>query len=251
MRLKEERQRYIVDALRLEGKVLSADLIARLGVSEDTIRRDLGELAEVGVLQRVHGGALPRPPSVPYDLRDRADDAAKEAIAEAASRLLRDGQIIFMDSGTTVLAVARRLPPELRATVMTNSVPVAAALSHHVGVDVQVVGGHLKKEAQALIGVPAVEALRAVRADVCLLGVCSLHAEVGISVPDPEEAHVKRAMVRNAAEVVAVTGAEKLGTAEPYVVAPLSALTHIVTDHSAEDSILAPYRERGITVIQI
>jgi len=249
--LKEERHAHIADLLRREGKVLSAPLAARLDVSEDTIRRDLDELAAAGTVQRVHGGALPRLPPVPYDERDGAGGAVKGAIAAAAADLARDGQLIVMDSGTTVLAVARRLPPALRATVLTNSVPVAAVLAHHPAVDVRMVGGYLKKEAQALVGVPAVEALRAVRADLCYLGICSLHPEVGISVPDDEEAHMKRAMVQNAAGVVAVTGSEKIGAAERYVVGPPRALTHLVTDHSVDDAALAPFRDHGITVIQV
>ena len=149
-----------------------------------------------------------------------------------------------------MLAVARRLSPTLRATVLTNSVPVAAVLAYHPTVDVRMVGGSLKKEAQALVGVPAVEALRAVRADLCYLGICSLHPEVGISVPDDDEAQVKRAMIQSAAEVVGVVGSEKLGAADRYVVGPIRALTQLVTDRAADDVVLAPFRDQGITVIQ-
>ncbi len=129
--LKEERQQAIIELLRRDGKVLAADLITRLNVSEDTIRRDLNELAEAGILQRVHGGALPRSPSLPYEQRVRETDAAKRAIAETAARLIHEGQVVFMDSGSTVLEVVAYLPTSLRATIVTNSLPVAAALIHH------------------------------------------------------------------------------------------------------------------------
>ena len=180
-------------------------------LQSDTARRGLGELAAARVLQRVHGGALPRPPSIPYMLRDNEGDMVKQAIAEVTAGLVRDGQVIVMDSGTTVLAVARCLPAALRATVITNSVPLAAILAQHPTVEVRVVGGTLSKAAQALLGVPAVEVLGWVRADLCLLGVCSLHPEAGISVPDIEEAYVKRAMLGHATAVVAVAGTEELG----------------------------------------
>ena len=248
--LKEERQRYVIQMLRQEGRVSAVELSERLGVSVDTVRRDLDELAGAGALQRVHGGALPRPPSAPFDLRDREADQAKAAIAAAAVGLLRDGQVIVMDSGTTVLAVARRLPPDLRATVITTSIPVAAVLAHHPTVEVRMTGGILSKDAQALVGVAAVEALGLVRADLCLLGICSLHPTAGISDADPEEVYVKRAMVRNAGSVVAMAGAEKIGTAEHYVVAPVSELTHLVTDRSVPDTVLAPYRGIGVTIVQ-
>lgn len=113
-----------------------------------------------------------------------------------------------------------------------------------------VIGGRLYKESLATVGAATVEALSMVRADICMVGVCSLHPEVGISVLDPEEAHVKRAMIAGAAEVVAVADGEKLGTAAPYVVGPLTALTHLVTEANVPDEALAPYRARGITVLQ-
>jgi DeoR/GlpR family transcriptional regulator of sugar metabolism len=248
--LKEERQQTIIHLLRRDGKVLAADLIARLNVSEDTIRRDLNDLSEAGILQRVHGGALPRAPSSSYEQRVREIDASKRAMAEAAAGLIHDGQVIIMDSGTTILEVVAHLPPTLSATIVTNSVPVAAALVHHPGVEVDVLGGRLKKDAQAMVGVPVVDALRQIRADLCLLGVCSLHPEIGISMPDREEAYIKRAMIEQAAEVVAVAEAAKLGTAASYVIGPLSSLTYLVTDASIEQGELAPYEERGVVVMR-
>jgi DeoR/GlpR family transcriptional regulator of sugar metabolism len=133
---------------------------------------------------------------------------------------------------------------------VTNSVPVAAALIYHPEIEVQVLGGRLKKDAQAMVGVPVVEALRQLRADLCVLGVCSLHPDIGISMLDVEEAYVKRAMIEQAAEVVAVAAAAKLGTAAPYVIGPLSALTYLVTDGSIEQQVLAPYQEQGIIVVR-
>ena len=248
--LKEERQQAIIELLRRDGKVLAADLITRLYVSEDTVRRDLNDLAEAGILQRVHGGALPRSPSLPYEQRVRETDAAKRAMAHAAARLIHEKQVVFMDSGSTVLEVVAYLPTSLRATIVTNSLPVAAALIHHTEIEVQVLGGRLKKDAQAMVGVPVVEALRHLRADLCVLGVCSLHPDIGISMLDAEEAYVKRAMIEQAAEVVAMAGAAKLGTAAPYVIGPITALTYLVTDASIEQRVLVPYQERGIIVVR-
>ena len=128
--------------------------------------------------------------------------------------------MILLDAGTTTLEVARHLPPELRATVITNSPPIAVALAEHPSVEVTVLGGVLDKDAHALVGAATIEALRAVRADVLMLGVCSLHPEIGITVLDLEESYVKRAMIANAAEVVAVSSADKLGSAATYVVGP-------------------------------
>ena len=111
-------------------------------------------------------------------------------------------------------------------------------------------GGRLSKEAVACVGAATVEAIEAVRADVCVLGVCSVHPDVGLTIDDLEERYVKRAMIDNAAEVVAVAASEKLGTAATYVVAPLSELTHLVTEASVEEERLAPYRAAGVEVIR-
>src|ERR687895_181160 len=232
--LTEERRDLILERLQRDGKVVAADLSAELEVSPDTVRRDLRELDEAGLLRRVHGGALPAAVGDrPYRIRLEQAPKAKAAIARATSRLFRHGQVILLDSGTTTLEVARAMPPELEATVITNCPPIAVALADHPKVEVSVLGGMLAKEAHALVGAATGEALRSVRADVLVLGVCSLHPEIGITVMELEESYVKRAMIANAAEVVAVSAAEKLGSAAPYVIAPLEELTYLVTDESA------------------
>jgi DeoR/GlpR family transcriptional regulator of sugar metabolism len=248
--LTEERRQLILERLRSDGKVVAAELSSSLAVSPDTVRRDLGELAEAGLLRRVHGGALPATVGArPYSVRRRQAPVAKAAIARATSGLLRSGQVIMLDAGTTTLEVARHLPPELDATVITNSPPIAVALAEHPKVDVTVLGGMLEKDAQALVGAATIEALRSLRADVLVLGVCSLHPEVGITVTELEESYVKRAMIANAAEVIAVSSADKLGSAAPYVVGPLDELTHLVTERSCAAEQLAPYRALGIEVV--
>ncbi len=249
--LTAERKRYILEELGRHGKVLAHELSESLGVSEDTIRRDLRDLAADGLLQRVHGGALPSSPaSVPYATRVQQAPQAKLAIARAAAQLVRSGQVVLLDGGTTNLQVAQHLPPDLHATVITHSPPIAVALAEHPRIEVVLLGGRLYKDAQVAVGAATVEELRSVRADVYMLGVSSLHPEVGISTQDLEEAHVKRAMIMSAGEVVALAFAEKLGTAAPYIVAPLTEITHLVTDTSVPDETLAPYRDLGITVIQ-
>jgi DeoR/GlpR family transcriptional regulator of sugar metabolism len=248
--LTEERRRLILDRLESDGKVVASELSASLAVSPDTVRRDLRELADAGLLQRVHGGALPAAVGArPYADRLEQSPEAKTAIARATARLLRHGQVIVLDSGTTTLEVARQLPPQLEATMITNSPPIAVALAEHPRVDVTVVGGMLAKDAQALVGAATVEALSSVRADVLVLGVCSVHPEIGITVLDLEESYVKRTMIANAAEVVAVSAADKLGSSGPFVIAPLDELTYLVTEESAPSAQLDRFRDAGVDVV--
>ncbi|MDX6380772.1 MAG: hypothetical protein QOI57_1796 [Rubrobacteraceae bacterium] len=249
--LKSERHMLVLDRLEEEGKVLAVDLSASLGVSEDTVRRDLRELAAAGKLQRVHGGALPRPPiPVSYTGRLEHEPEAKSEIAKVATDLVEDGQVVFLDAGTTTLEVARRLPEGLRATVVTNSPPIALALAEHPGVEVIVVGGRLHKESVVAVGAEAVETIRSFRADLCLLGVCGLHPEEGLTTPVYEEVAVKRVMIACASEVAALVSAEKLDTAFPYVVAPLPSVTYLVTDSSVPAESLDAYRQLSVTVLR-
>src|SRR6266566_2793494 len=245
--LTAERRRSIMQTLHHDGKVLASELSKDLNVSEDTIRRDLRELAVAGMLQRVHGGALPiSPATASFTERQQQAAGAKAAIAQAAIQFIRQHQVIILDGGTPPLQVAQHLPYDLRATVITHSPPVASALAEHPEIEVIVIGGKLYKH-----GVVTVEAYSNIRADLCFLGISGLHPEVGISTLDLEEAYVKRAIIASAAEVVALTSAEKLGTAAPYVVGPLSDLTHLVTEDSVSNEVLAPYRVPGITIIRV
>lgn len=248
--LKHERHRMILDRLRADGRVLASSLSTELGVSDDTVRRDLADLAGTGVLQRVHGGAIPTSPiGGPYTAREQQGREAKQAIARAAAALVRDGQAVLFDGGTTARLVAEHLPPGLRATVLTHSPPIAEVLAEHPTVEVVLIGGRLQKASRVAVGAATVEALQMVRADVFVLGVCSVHPEVGLSTWDLEEAHVKRAMIASAAEVIALTTAEKLGTAARYVFGAASDLTHLVTD-STDETLLAPYAALGVTVVR-
>ncbi len=249
--LTAERRRSIVQTLQRDGKVLASELSKTMNVSEDTIRRDLRELATSGVLQRVHGGALPlTPTTASFTVRQQQAPEAKAAIAQAAVQFIRQGQVIILDGGTTPLQVAQHLPHDLRATVITHSPPVALALAEYPEIEVILIGGKLYKHELVTTGAATVEAFRNIRADLCFLGIGSLHPEVGISTLDLEEAYVKRAMIASAAEVVALTSAEKLGTAAPYIVGPISDLTHLVTERSVPAEVLAPYRASGITIVR-
>jgi DeoR/GlpR family transcriptional regulator of sugar metabolism len=226
------------------------DLGPELGVSADTIRRDLRELAELGLLRRVHGGALPRAgDAAPFAARARRAPEAKASIARRAAGLIGDGQVVILDGGTTTVEVARALRPDLRATIVTTSPPVAVALTEHRSVDIAVIGGSLRHDSLVAVGAETVDALRMIRADVVMLGVCGLHPQVGVTANDLEEAQVKRAMIASAAAVVALADHDKLGTAMPVVIAQIDAITQLITDSEADHQTLAPYRHAGIEVL--
>ena len=248
--LTAERRQEILVRVERDGRVVASELVSSLGVSEDTVRRDLRDLAEQGLLHRVHGGALASsPPAASFTQRLEIAHEAKAALAEAALPMLLGARVIVLDGGTTTLEFARRLPLLYDGTVVTNSPPVASSLANHPRAGVMLVGGRLLKESQVAVGAAAVEAFHTVRADICVLGICSLHPDVGVTVPDDEEAYVKRAMIASAGEVIALATADKLRTASPWVVAQLADLDHLVTDGGGE--LTRPYTSAGIDVVAV
>lgn len=249
--LTDERRALILNRLGASGRVLAADLSTELGVSPDTIRRDLRELDELGLLRRVHGGALPRRgDAAPFAVRARRAPEAKASIARRAATMISDGQVVILDGATTTLELARALRDDLRATVVTNSPPVAVELATHPGLEVSVVGGTLRHDQLVTVGAAAVDELRVIRADLVFLGVCGLHPEIGVTTEDLEERPVKAAMIEGAAQVVGLADHDKLGIVMPVVVAPLGVLTTLVTDAEVDEHVLAPYRELGIEVLR-
>jgi DeoR/GlpR family transcriptional regulator of sugar metabolism len=249
--LAAERKQLILNSLAKNGKVLAADLSAQFRVSEDTIRRDLRELASEGLLHRVHGGALPKTHLVPRFTQRTAEAlGAKSAIGAAAAALIQTDQVVIIDGGTTPREVAAHLPPAWRGTVITHSVPTMAAMLEHPHAELVMIGGQLDKFSQVAVGAQTIEAYSHIHADVCIVGLVGLHPDAGLTDQLFEEANVKRWMLAAAAKVVAVATADKLGKVSAYQFAPASTLTHLVTDKSATEEQLAPYRSAGIQVVQ-
>jgi len=250
--LTDERKNKILERLASKGKVLSSDLTQRLGVSEDTIRRDLKDLADAGLLKRVHGGALPVG-QVPfqYDKREKIAVGEKLAIAQAAATYIKNGQIIFIDGGTTTAQIARFLPGDLKATFITYSLPTALRLAEVGSLEVVVLGGRVQKELLLTISPSTLSEISAISADLCLISVESVHTEYGATVSNIEDAAIKKAMIDHAAETLALAGSEKLGTVSPFQVAQLKDLALIITDQSAPAAILRDLKSHGVSVLKV
>jgi DeoR/GlpR family transcriptional regulator of sugar metabolism len=247
--LTRQRKQLILERLRRDGQVVAKHVSQELGLSEDTIRKDLRELAQEGRLQRVHGGALPSSPAVAdYAGRQQLATGGKVAIGRTAARMIQAGQVVLLDGGTTALQVAQHLPPELRATVVTHSPTIAVALVAHPTVEVVLIGGRLFKHSIVAVGAATIEALGHIRADVYFMGVTGIHAEAGLSTGDLEEAHVKRALMRSAADTIVLASAEKLNTASPFVIAPLAEASGLIVERDTPDTTTAAFEKLGLTI---
>lgn len=248
--LTAERKLMLLDVLKSEGKILATDMARRLGVSEDTVRRDLRELDKAGLLQRVHGGALSRSPtSIQYAEREKESTDAKRQIGIAAASLLRSGEVVVLDGGTTPLGIIEHLASDIELTIATHSLPAIQALFMHPKIECIVIGGRLFKPARVTVGGATVDAYRLIRPDVCLLGAAGIHPVAGVTTVDSEEAEVKRAMAEHAARVIVVMASEKLGTVAPFLVTSVNRITHLVTDSGAPPDIVRSLQEQGIEVL--
>lgn len=246
----EERRSAILTLLETDRRLRVAALAERYATSEDSIRRDLRRLEADGLIRRVHGAVLPI--EKPRDFADRIHRAAgtKADLADLVVPLIEDGMTVILDGGTTVLAVAAAFPAGRRVTVATGSLPAALALADVPGVEVICPGGRLLGPARTTVGPAAVTFFRQLRADLCLVGPCSFDPDAGLSTDHFEEAEVKRAMIAASARVVAVTTADKLGTASAHLVAPVSGVDLLVTDTAAPADLLDAFAARGVRILQ-
>ncbi|MXG89385.1 DeoR family transcriptional regulator [Nocardioides sp. YIM 123512] len=247
--LAAERRDLLLTRLRTDGKVVAKDLAAELGLSEDSIRRDLRDLAAQGLCQKVYGGAVPASPAVvDYAGRRALAPESKQEVARRAARLVHPGAVVVLDGGTTALAVAGALPADLTCTVVTHSPTVAVALLEHPGVETILIGGRIFKHSAVACGAAAVEAAGSVSADLFLLGVTGVHLEHGLTTGDADEAAMKRALSRRAAETWVLASAEKLGTASAFDVLGLDDVAGIVTD-GGDHEVSRGLAARGIAVL--
>jgi len=231
--LNEERRRAIVEMLNCDGRVLVVDLAERYRTSQVTIRKDLDALHAQGLIHRTHGGALPARPGALEDptLREKERLHRKEKlrVATAAAAMVKEGQVVILDSGTTTTAIARALRNFRKLTIVTNAVNIAAELA---GTEVEVIltGGTLRKNSFSLVGPVADETLRHLNADLLFLGVDGIDVRYGLTTPNLLEANVNRLMVEGAKRTVAVCDSSKFGRRSLSRIVPLSAIHEVITD---------------------
>jgi len=248
----EERRSRIKELIGSRDRATVQELAARFGVSAVTIRSDLDALARDGGLIRSHGGAVRRDEAVdmPLVLKQEMHRAEKNRIAHAAAQLIRDGETIILDSGTTTAAIAATIESlHLRSlTVITNALNVATALAPLPHVRLIMIGGMLRQVSSSLVGPQAEQVLRGLHADRLFLGVDSMDPEIGLMTPDILEAQLNALMIEVSQEVVAVADASKFGRRSVSVIAGVDRIHKLITDASASPEIVEALRARGVAV---
>ena len=233
--LTELRKRLLLDHLRKKGRIIAKEMSRNLKLSEDTIRRDLRELAADGKLLRVHGGALPASPTVKsLQSRRSISTKEKEQLGRAGAKIIHENQIVFVDGGTTNLELVKAIPLNLPFELFTHSPSIAAALEHHEAVKVHIIGGVLFRHSMVTIGAVTLEGINNMRFDLCFIGANGWHAEEGLTTGDFEEATIKRAVIDRSAEPVLLLTSDKLGTVSRHRICAVSALSKTVVTASSK-----------------
>ncbi|MEF2551532.1 DeoR/GlpR family DNA-binding transcription regulator [Aurantimonas sp. A2-1-M11] len=250
--LTRQRQEAIGARLASDGRVIAAAMAREFAVSEDTIRRDLRDMAAAGLCERVYGGALPVAPSGgPIAERQEQASAVKTELARVAAGLLPHDATIFIDAGSSNIALARQLPENARGTIVTNSPAVALAVPAGGGLRVVLVGGQFDSHAGACLGAKAVSDAERLCPDLVVLGACGADPVEGITAFSQEEAEFKRRMANTGRSVMVIATGDKLGTVAPFRVIAASQVTRLVTQSDCDPAILAAFAEGGTEIVRV
>ncbi len=247
--LKQERQAFIVHQVNLHNRVLSSDLSTQINVSEDTIRRDLQELADKGKIIKVHGGALSKSFSSSINSSSVYSIDAKKTIAQKAASLIQDGMFVMSTGGTTIIELAKALPENLQATFITGSLPAALEYIHHPKIEVIFIGDKLSKSSQITIGADAILKIRQFKVDLCFLGINALDLEHGLTDNDYDVVQVKKAMLGSASKVVALSISEKINTVQNIQICKANELDMLITELNPDNKVFDSYKKAGIEIL--
>lgn len=246
--LKKERHAFIIRQINLHNKVLSADLSNQLRVSEDTVRRDLIELADAGKIIKVHGGALSKSFHFPFQHLEVYAHDAKKVVAQKALKLIKDGMIVLTGGGTTMMELARMIPDDIRATFFTISPLVALELSEHPNLTVILIGGQFSKNAQVVLGSEVISFLSDIKVDLCFLGANGFSLSDGITDSDWDVVQVKKAMIKASNKLVVLSISEKLNSVKPMKICNLNQVAGLVTELKPSDEKLSEYQEKRVAL---
>lgn len=238
--LSAQRKAHLLDILHHDGRVVAKSVALELGVSEDSIRRDLRELADEGKLTRVYGGALPvASADRPVEQRRSIATESKLRVAAQAIELIDPSSTVVLDAGTTSLALARALPRSSHLTVITPSPVVAIAVTEHCDAKVVMIGGELAPYSMVASGAMALEAVRYLSADVFFMGVTGIDPSRGLTTGNSDDAILKRALADRSSETYVLGSEEKIGAVSRYLVVDFDRVSGIIVDPSDRNPLIA------------
>ncbi|MBK1615546.1 DeoR family transcriptional regulator [Rubrivivax gelatinosus] len=244
------RRDLIAQRLAAGQPVVAATLAAEFVVSEDAIRRDLRALAAEGRCRRVYGGALPPAAGAPAVAQRLGEGRErKQALARAAAATVRPGEFVFLDAGSTNLALVEYLPEDADLTVATNSIDIAAALLRRQDLRLLMVGGSVDLLVGGCVDASALLAVQRLNIARCFLGACALSPETGASAHDAADAEFKRALVGASRRLLVLATNDKLGALAAHRVAPVAAFDTVVLEPDADTALQAALAAAGANIV--
>ncbi|OPJ62911.1 DeoR/GlpR family DNA-binding transcription regulator [Clostridium oryzae] len=247
----EERQQKISELLKEKSSLRVNALAEIFNVSESTIRRDLQEMEERGLLTRTHGGAVGiQGTNFEPSFREKEAEGREEKIniGRIAASMIKDGDTIILDSGTTTLEIAKHIQAE-RITVITNSIDIAAVLSNNENIELVVTGGSMRATTRAMVGHITEYVLKNFRVDIAFIGANGISIEEGITTPNFAEAQTKKAMMNVANKVIIVADGSKFNKVCFSVISPTRAVSSIITSGAVEEDIIKSFEEAGVEIL--
>ena len=247
----EERKRKILDLLREKSKLLVPDLCEAFGVSPATIRNDLRELENAGLLKRTHGGAI-NISKTSFELNSYQKKVTnldqKKAIARLAINLIDDGDTIALDTGTTSLELAKLLSSKKNITVVLNDIEIASYLENEADIDVILIGGSLRKGFHCTVGPIAIKSLNGLYVDKAFIGTNGISVKGGITTPNVSQAEVKKKMINIASEIIIICDSSKIGRNSFVQVQPITGIDRIITDEGINKHDMDKFMEAGVLI---
>lgn len=252
--LTEQRRRNLLDLIDQSGQVTVADMVKQFSISAVTVRNDLDALASIGAVVRSHGGAVRRlvaTQDYPLRTKETLHHSEKVRIGKAAAELVKPGETIILDSGTTTAEVARHLKKlNLSVTVITNALNIAVELMESPGISLIMIGGLLRPVSCSFVGPQAEAMMNEFHANRLFLAVDGFDLENGPSTPDILEAQLNNVMIRSAKEVNVVADFSKLGRRSVSKIGPLERIRRLITDDRAPAEFTEALRKKGVEVIE-
>ncbi|SMC57823.1 DeoR/GlpR family DNA-binding transcription regulator [Cellulophaga tyrosinoxydans] len=248
--LKEERHRVIINEVELHNRILLSDIAEQIGVSMDTIRRDVKELDADKQLKKVHGGAIALG-FTNYATENKNIYALEDKIkiATKALSLINTGNTILIHGGTTCLELAKLIPNKLEITCFTTSLAVALELLTKKGVDVFFIGGRLSKDSQISIGANAIHQLLDITFDYSFIGTGYVDINYGLTEFDLESVQVKKAIIKSSKKTVLLSISEKLNSKHRYKTCEINAINTMITELDPDDMLLENFRKQDIRLL--
>lgn len=247
----EERQEKISELLNGKSSIKVTELSGIFNVSESTIRRDLQEMEQKGLLTRTHGGAVnTNRTSFEPSFKEKEDvhHDEKVSIAKAAAGMIEEGDTIILDSGTTAIEIAKNIP-NFNITVITNSIDIAIELSGKENIELIITGGSIRKRTRAMVGHLAESTLKNFRVDKAFIGANGISIEEGVTTPNFDEAHIKKQMMNVSNKVILVADNSKFNEVSFSVICPIRVVSTIITDKGLKQEVIDQLKESGVDVI--